>query len=203
MCIRDRWYVFGELNITEKQEVYNINLENNQYFVNNNNNYMVDVKIDNINKNSTYTIETYTNNTLIENINITNIENTYSNLFTFNLPEGDNTIKVIIKRNGEEVSKLEKSIYVYSAQENLTDISNTSLEKYSEFEEKFSQEIASIDGMQEQLDKLKNYMSSISGNTTETQENAIEMMSEHFALGTTILNAFNNEKLNVEYVRCV
>lgn len=197
----DKWYVFGELNITEKQEVYNINLENNQYFVNNNNNYMVDVKIDNINKNSTYTIETYTNNTLIENINITNIENTYSNLFTFNLPEGDNTIKVIIKRNGEEVSKLEKSIYVYSAQENLTDISNTSLEKYSEFEEKFSQEIASIDGMQEQLDKLKNYMSSISGNTTETQENAIEMMSEHFALGTTILNAFNNEKLNVEYVK--
>lgn len=197
----DKWYVFGTLNITERQEIYNINLENNEYFVNNNNNYMVDVKIDNINKNSTYTIETYTNNTLIENINITNIENTYSNLFTFNLPEGDNTIKVIIKRNGEEVSKLEKSIYVYSAQENLTDISNTSLEKYSEFEEKFSQEIASIDGMQEQIDKLKNYMSSISGNTTETQENAIEMMSEHFALGTTILNAFNNEKLNVEYVK--
>ena len=80
-------------------------------------------------------------------------------------------------------------------------ISNTSLEKYSEFEEKFSQEIASIDGMQGQIDKLKNYMSSISGNTTETQENAIEMMSEHFALGTTILNAFNNEKLNVEYVK--
>ncbi len=80
-------------------------------------------------------------------------------------------------------------------------ISNTVLEKYSEFEEKYSTEIASINGMQEQIDKLKYYMTSISNNTTETQENAIEMMSEHFAIGTTILNAFNNGKLDIEYVQ--
>lgn len=80
-------------------------------------------------------------------------------------------------------------------------ISNTAVEKYTEFEEKFGSEIASIDGMQEQMDKLKNYMLSISSNEVETQKNAIEMMSEHFSLGTIILNAFNNEKLNVEYVK--
>ena len=80
-------------------------------------------------------------------------------------------------------------------------ISNTAVEKYTEFEEKFGSEISSIDGMQEQIDKLKNYMLSISSNEVETQKNAIEMMSEHFSLGTIILNAFNNEKLNVEYVK--
>lgn len=80
-------------------------------------------------------------------------------------------------------------------------ISNTALEKYAEFEKKFTTELESIDGIQEQINKLKDYMTSISSNTTETQAKAIEMMSEHFALGTTILNALANDKLNVEYVK--
>ena len=42
--------------------------------------------------------------------------------------------------------------------------------KYAEFEEKFSTELESIDGLQEQINKLKNYMSSIANNKTETQE---------------------------------
>lgn len=80
-------------------------------------------------------------------------------------------------------------------------ISNTALEKYAEFEEKFNSEIEQVDGLQEQIDKLKDYMTSIKDNTIETQEKAVEMMSEHFAIGTTILNAFSNDKLNVEYVK--
>ena len=80
-------------------------------------------------------------------------------------------------------------------------ISNTALQKYAEFEEKFSTELESIDGLQEQINKLKNYMSSIANNKTETQEKSIEMMHEHFYLGTMILDSFNKDKLNVEYVK--
>lgn len=80
-------------------------------------------------------------------------------------------------------------------------ISNTATEKYNEFEEKFATEIAGINGMLGKIDELKSYMLSIANNETETQENAIKMMSEHFALGTTILNSFGNDKLDVEYVR--
>lgn len=80
-------------------------------------------------------------------------------------------------------------------------ISNTAVEKYNEFEEKFATELSGINGMLGEIDKLKAYMTSISKNTTETQENAIKMMSEHFALGTTILNTFANDKLDVEYVK--
>ena len=80
-------------------------------------------------------------------------------------------------------------------------ISNTILQKYAEFEEKFSAELKSVDGLQEQINKLKNYMSSIANNTTETQEKSIEMMHEHFYLGTMILDSFNKDKLNVEYVK--
>ena len=80
-------------------------------------------------------------------------------------------------------------------------ISNTALEKYAEFEEKFSTELSSINGIDEKINELKNYMSAISSNTTETQDTAIKMMSEHFALGNTILNAYKNGMLDVEYVK--
>ena len=80
-------------------------------------------------------------------------------------------------------------------------ISNTALEKYAEFEEKFSSEIEQVDSLQEQIDKLKEYINSIKNNETETQDKAIEMMHEHFYLGTVILDAFSKEKLNVEYVK--
>lgn len=80
-------------------------------------------------------------------------------------------------------------------------ISNTALEKYAEFEEKFSSEIEQVDGLQEQIDKLKDYMTYTKNNESETQEKAIEMMHEHFYLGTMVLDAFSKEKLNVEYVK--
>ena len=80
-------------------------------------------------------------------------------------------------------------------------ISNTALEKYAEFEEKFSLEIGKVDGLQEQINKLKDYMTSIKNNESETQDKAIEMMHEHFYLGTMVLDAFNKDKLNVEYVK--
>ena len=196
----DKWYVFGELNITEKQEQYNINLENNEYFVNNNDGYMVNVTADKLNQNHTYTIERYINDTLIEKVNITDLENTYNNSFEFNLSEGNNTIKIIIKRDGEEVSKLEKNIYVYSAQEDLTDISNTALSGYSEFEEKFSSEIESVPGLSSEIDSLKSYMSSLNGATTESEEVAKQEMASHYNLGNMILDAYRNRDLNIEYV---
>lgn len=80
-------------------------------------------------------------------------------------------------------------------------ISNTALEKYAEFEEKFSSEIEQVEDLKEQIDKLKDYMTSTKNNESETQDKAIEMMHEHFYLGTMVLDAFSKEKLNVEYVK--
>ena len=61
--------------------------------------------------------------------------------------------------------------------------------------------IYNFNGIDEKINELKNYMSAISSNTTETQDTAIKMMSEHFALGNTILNAYKNGMLDVEYVK--
>ena len=80
-------------------------------------------------------------------------------------------------------------------------ISNTALEKYADFEEKFATELSNIDGINAKIAELKEYMTSIANNEAESQETAIKKMSEHFALGNTILNAYKNGILNVEYVK--
>ena len=195
----DKWYVFGKLNITEKQEIYNINLENNQYFINNNDNYVVNVTVNKLNKNHTYTIERYINNTLIENVNITDLENTYNNSFNYDLTEGDNTIKVIIKRNGEEVSKLEKNIYVYSAQEEFKEISNKAVSKYGEFEKEYANEINNIEKMQATMDSLIDYMTSVADKTSETEDAIKQKMADHYNLGNIIISAYENNKINISF----
>lgn len=79
-------------------------------------------------------------------------------------------------------------------------ISNTATEKYSEFEEKFAEQISKIEGLLEKITELKTYMTNIADNEAETQANALKQMSEHFALGDTLLNAYENEILDIEYV---
>lgn len=80
-------------------------------------------------------------------------------------------------------------------------ISNTALEKYTEFEEKFGTEISSVDGLQERIDSLKQYMGSIYDVSSESEEIAKEKMKEHFDLGNLILEAYKNGSLDVEYVK--
>lgn len=80
-------------------------------------------------------------------------------------------------------------------------ISNTALEKYSEFEEKFATEIASVEGLQENINTSKQYLESISNIESETEEIAKQKMQEHFNLGNQILTAYKDKALDVEYVK--
>ena len=80
-------------------------------------------------------------------------------------------------------------------------ISNTALEKYTEFGEKFVTEIGSVSGLQEQMDILKQYMGSISNVSSVDENIAKEEMQKHFHLGNLILEAYKNGNLNVEYVK--
>ena len=80
-------------------------------------------------------------------------------------------------------------------------ISNTIIEKYTKFEEKFGAEIANVEGLQEAIDSLKQYMSSISNIENESEDIAKQKMKEHFNLGNQILEAYKNGKLDIEYVK--
>lgn len=108
----------------------------------------------------------------------------------------------IVKEN-EELEISNSPVYI----NNISDkyfyeaISNRALSGYSEFEEKFEAEIANINGLQEEINTLKQYMSSIANDTTEDENVAIEQMNTHFNLGNVILSAYKNGSLDVEYVK--
>ena len=80
-------------------------------------------------------------------------------------------------------------------------ISNTIIEKYTKFEEKFGTEIANVEGLQEAIDLLKQYMLNISNIENESEDIAKQKMKEHFNLGNQILEAYKNGKLDIEYVK--
>lgn len=80
-------------------------------------------------------------------------------------------------------------------------ISNTALQKYNEFEQKFQTEILNVTGLQPKIDSLKQYIKQIESKTTESENIAKQKMKEHFELGNTILSAYQKGELNIEYVK--
>ncbi len=128
----------------------------------------------------------------------------------------DNTITIPYKNftasdiYGNEIENTDGTLEITTSPvylDNISDeyfyeaISNTTLEKYEEFEEKFEAEIANINGLQEEINKLKEYMASIASNSTEDENVAIEQMNTHFNLGNVILSVYKNGSLDVEYVK--
>ena len=128
----------------------------------------------------------------------------------------DNTITIPYKNftasdiYGNEIENTDGTLEITTSPvylDNISDeyfyeaISNTTLEKYEEFEEKFEAEIANINGLREEINKLKEYMASIASNSTEDENIAIEQMNAHFNLGNVILSAYKNGSLDVEYVK--
>ncbi len=128
----------------------------------------------------------------------------------------DNTITIPYKNftasdiYGNEIENTDGTLEITTSPvylDNISDeyfyeaVSNTALEKYAEFEEKFETEIANINGLQEEINKLKEYMASIASNSTEDENVAIEQMNTHFNLGNVILSAYKNGSLDVEYVK--
>lgn len=110
--------------------------------------------------------------------------------------------KVIENTNGKlDITTSPVYLYNISTKYFYEAISNTALEKYSEFEEKFDTEIASVEGLQENINTLKQYLESISNIENESEETAKQKMKEHFDLGNQILTAYKEKKLNVEYVK--
>ncbi len=197
----DKWYVFGEIQINELPEQYEIVLPNNDYYINNIHSYDVEIDIKNIHNDSKYSIERYINNSLVENIEVNKDSKEYHQSLQFNFKEGENSLKIVIKKDNEIVCEKEKTIYVYSAEEDLKNISNIAIEKYAEFEEKFGAEIANVEGLQEAIDLLKQYMLNISNIENESEDIAKQKMKEHFNLGNQILEAYKNGKLDIEYVK--
>lgn len=80
-------------------------------------------------------------------------------------------------------------------------ISNTALEKYSEFEEKFKDELTKVPTIQTNIMVQKTYMQNLANQTGVTQDIAIQEMKKHYDIGTQLIKAYNQKQLNIEYVK--
>lgn len=194
----DKWYVFGKIQINEPEETYQINVNEN-YFVNSINGYSADVSIKNMKKNSTYVIEKYINNILIENVNITEIDKEYTRSLKFNLEEGKNIIKIVIKKGNDIVLEKEKNLYAYSIEEDINKIKSTTIEIYENFKKEYSNELSKIEEVEGNIDELEEYISQIK--TIQDENIAKQKMQQHFELGTQLIQAYKEQKLNIEYVK--
>ncbi len=125
-------------------------------------------------------------------INIQYAEFVASDIYGEKIENKDN--KLAITNSPVYLDKISTK-YFYEA------ISNTALEKYEEFENKFVTEIDEVEGLQEKIDELKRYMQDIANIENETEIIAKQRMEEHFNLGNLILEAYENESLDIEYIK--
>ena len=80
-------------------------------------------------------------------------------------------------------------------------ISNSITNGYSEFNTKFADEISKVDGITAEINNLNNQAISLKNASTFDENKANELMKEHFELGNMIMSAYENGKLNIEYVK--
>ena len=80
-------------------------------------------------------------------------------------------------------------------------ISNSITDGYSEFKNKFKDEISKVNELNEKIDNLSNEAKSIYSLSEVDENTANNLMKGHFDLGNDLINAYNNGSLKVEYVK--
>ena len=132
----DNWYVFGNINITNPPEEYEIKSQNDEKIINQEE-YKISVKIDNVRKNNNYNLKIFVNNDLkqIENIDNTNLN--YSKEFNLDFEKGKNTYKIQIEKDGKVVNEYSQDIYVTGYNTDNSTVSSNILQGYSSFTEKY------------------------------------------------------------------
>lgn len=83
-------------------------------------------------------------------------------------------------------------------------ISNTAVNAYDEFLTNYSEYLDSSDEMiavKNEVNKMKKYAAGLATNGEVTEEEALNKMKEHFAIGNMIIDAYKDGKLSCEYVK--
>ncbi len=195
----DNWYVFGNINITNPPEEYEIKSQNDEKIINQEE-YKISVKIDNIRKNNNYNLKIFVNNNLkqIESIDNTNLN--YSKEFNLNFEKGKNTYKIQIEKDGKVVNEYSQDIYVTGYNTDNSTVSSNILQGYSSFTEKCKNDINQSTAIWQQLQNLKQNAQSLTTSNKIEQSKAEKMMQEHYKFMSTFIeinkNSTDYEKMN-------
>lgn len=81
-------------------------------------------------------------------------------------------------------------------------ISNTAIEKYAELEEKFAEQLQKLPEINQQIQSLKGQIEQIGKVENKIEEETAKtLMQRHFQLGNSLINAFQNGRLEIEKVK--
>lgn len=80
-------------------------------------------------------------------------------------------------------------------------ISNTITTGYKEFDEKFANEINKVPELKTKISNLNTFAESLKNVNTLDENIANSKMKEHFSLGNTIIKAYDDGRLDIEYVK--
>lgn len=197
----DKWYVFGEIEITNPSEEYNIVAENDKSLINGYKDYNINIKTENLKLTSNYVAKIYINNNLSNTIDINNNEEFNKNV-TLKFEEGNNTYKIEIEKDNQKVYETTKELYVTDFVDDYKAISNTANSKYTEFKERFANEIVQIPNLTQQIEQMERYMIGVGQTRSSIVEQAsIQAMEMHYEIGNTIMQAYKERKLDIEYVK--
>lgn len=72
---------------------------------------------------------------------------------------------------------------------------------YTEFNEKFANEINKVPELKTKISNLNTFAESLENVSSIDENIANAKMKEHFNLGNMLINAYNDKKLNIEYVK--
>lgn len=195
----DNWYVFGNINITNPPEEYEIKSQNDEKIINQEE-YKISVKIDNVRKNNNYNLKIFVNNNLkqIESIDNTNLN--YSKEFNLNFENGKNTYKIQIEKDGNVVNEYSQDIYATGYNTDNSTISSNILQGYSSFTEKYKNDINQSTAIWQQLQNLKQNAQSLATSNKIEQSKAEKMMQDHYKFMSTFIeinkNSTDYEKMN-------
>lgn len=80
-------------------------------------------------------------------------------------------------------------------------ISNSITTGYKEFDEKFANEINKVPELKTKISTLNTFAESLKNVNTLDENIANSKMKEHFSLGNTIIKAYDDGRLDIEYVK--
>lgn len=109
-----------------------------------------------------------------------------------------------IKNENGELTITTSPIYLDNIEEKYfyQAISNTATTKYTEFEEKFAEEIEKLPEIKQQTKNLKQQIEQIGKTETRIDEQTAKtLMQRHFQLGNSLINAYQNRRIETEKVK--
>lgn len=201
---KNKWYVFGEVSIENPTEEYIIDLEKEQNIINNyNSSYNVKVTAKNLREIYSYKINVYSNNVLIQTLNIDNNQEEYMQNIGIDLNDGENNYKINIEKNGEIVYRFEKNIYVCNVVDNNMEIARNINAGYKTLKAQYAKEIEKIPNLLNKINQMENYMNSVEKYSGKILDSAaIKATQTHYELGNIILQECikNYSIINLEQI---